>query len=113
VVVRIGIQADDNGIGQELSDFFIKRVGVKQLVVDAGQIVLREAANGFSRAHDGVEDGVFIKCHQRPVAFLHLDDAVLDWHGGSIATLDRMSNHHLTRDAVRTFGQPSRWISPR
>ena len=78
VVMWIGIQTDDDGIREKLSDFFVERVGIEKLVIDARQVILLETADGFSRAQDGEKDCPLVKGHQCPVALLYFDDAVLN-----------------------------------
>src|SRR5207249_1726980 len=63
-------------------DLFVGAVRVEDLVVNAGQVIVTEAADGFGAAQNRVADVVFVKCDQRAVAFLDFDDAILYSHAG-------------------------------
>ncbi len=79
-VVRIRIKADHDCFSQKLRDFVIRAVSLKNLMVNSGQEVLLKAADRFSRAQNRAADQRFIELHQRPIALLDLDDAVLNGH---------------------------------
>ena len=90
-VMRVRVQAQHHGVRHELRNTLIRIVGLKNLVVDAGQIILLKPANRPCRPQDGLAHPLFIERHQRPIAFQHLDDAVLDGH--RIAFLVRLLYH--------------------
>ena len=56
-VVRVGIEADHDRVGEKLSHFVIRAIGLEDFVVDARQKILPKAAEGFGRAVNDTEVG--------------------------------------------------------
>ena len=86
-VMRIRIEANHDGVGEELSDLVVRAVGLEDLVIDVRQEILRKTADRFRRVEDRPADAVGIELHQRAVAFLDFDNAVLDGHGKRVLSL--------------------------
>jgi len=49
-------------------------------VVDAGQIILAKPADRLGGPQYSLANPLLVERHERPIAFLHLDNAVLDRH---------------------------------
>src|SRR5579862_5044545 len=79
-VVRLRVQAQDNHVRDESGNTRIRIIRLEYLLVDPGEIILVETANGIRRAQHCLANPVLVERHQSPVAPLHLDDAVLDGH---------------------------------
>jgi hypothetical protein len=79
-MVRIRIETDNHSVGKELGDFFVAAVSFENLIVNAGQEVLIESADGFGGVKNGARDAGFVEFDEGTIAFLDFDDAVLDWH---------------------------------
>ena len=78
--MRVGVEADDGGVGEKVGDAVVRAVRVEKSVVDAGRQILLEAADGFRGAQDGLADAAGIELDERAVAFLDFDDAILNGH---------------------------------
>src|SRR5262245_30305071 len=83
-VMRIGIEGNDRCVCEKAGNLIFSAVGIKNLVIDPGQIILVETADGLSRPQNGPPNAGFIEPDERPVPFLDLNDAVLDSHMRSI-----------------------------
>ena len=79
-MVRVGIEADHHGVGQELGDLVIRAVRIEDRVVDAGHEILAKTADGLRRAENGPPDAGVVELHQGAIALLDFNDAVLDCH---------------------------------
>jgi hypothetical protein len=81
-MVRVRIEADDNGVGKKLSYLVIAAVRVEDGLVNAGNEILPKTANGFRRAENGPPDAGIVELYQGAIALLDLNDAVLNCHVG-------------------------------
>ncbi len=79
-MVLVGIEADDDGIGEKPGEGFIGVPRREKFLVDAGEAILLEAADGLAGAEDGAADFVGIEFDERPIALLNFDNAILN-HG--------------------------------
>src|ERR1041385_2263550 len=91
-MMRVGIEADNDGIGQKLGDFFIGALPLEKVLVDAGQKILLEPADGFRSPRDGPLDPVLIEFDERPIPLLYFNDAILNSHAPTISGSVRKRN---------------------
>src|SRR2546421_285399 len=101
-MMRITVETNSHGIRQELRYFFFGSVGIKNAVIDAWQKILAKPSNRFCRAQNGPPNVALIKAHQRPIALLHFDDAVLDSH----------ESHYCKTQSTRQPGESLLTTSP-
>jgi hypothetical protein len=83
-VMGIGIEGDHGGVGEKACDLIFGSVGIENLVINPGQMILPKTADGLGRPQNGPPDAGFIEPDERAVPFLDLNDAVLDSHVRSI-----------------------------
>jgi hypothetical protein len=79
----VAVEADDDGVGQKVSERLIGVPCGEKFFIDVWQTILLKAANGLAGLEDGAADFIGIKFDEGSVAFLNFDNAVLD-HGWSI-----------------------------
>ena len=85
VMMWIGIQRNHDGIREKCGEQLAIAAGVKNHTIDARQMIKFKTADGSRRSKDCFGDAPLVQSHQRTVAFLHLDDAVLNGHGRMMA----------------------------
>src|SRR5882724_8951801 len=83
-MMGIGIERNDRRIGEEAGNFVLTVVSVKNLVIDARQMILLKTADGLSRSHNSPPNAGFVESDEGAVPFLDFYDAVLDSHPWSI-----------------------------
>ena len=91
--MRIGIEAEHDDVRDKFRDLFVRVVRLKNLVVDPGEMVLPKTANRIRRPQHRLANPVLVKRHERPIAFLHLDNAILNGHA---LPLPKHRNHNIT-----------------
>lgn len=79
-MMRIRIEADDDGIRQEFRDARVCPERIEEGVVDSGQEILAKAADRFRGPQQGAADLFLVEADQRAVSFTDFYDAVLDGH---------------------------------
>ena len=79
-MVRVGIEADDDRIGQKRGDVLVRPLRAEDFVIHARQKIRLKTANGRRRMRHGLDDATGIEPHESAVALLDFDDAILDWH---------------------------------
>lgn len=79
-MVRLRVQAEHHGVRDESRNALVRTVRLENLVIDSRQIVLTKTVDRFRCPQYRFANPIFIERHQRAVAFLHFDDAVLDRH---------------------------------
>jgi hypothetical protein len=67
-------------------------VRAENLLVHARQKIRLKTADGLRRARNRLADFIRIKPYQRAVAFLNLDDAILDGHGADCIAVEKTLN---------------------
>src|SRR5204863_2385411 len=80
VMLGIGIEADDDSVGEKVGNFFVREEAVEYVVVNTRIKILAEAADGLGGAEDRAADAALIEFHQGPVPFLNFDEAILNCH---------------------------------
>src|ERR1035437_2546422 len=91
-MMRVGIEADDGRVRQKRRDALVRAVRAENLVVHARQQIRLKTADGLRRARNRLADFIRIKPYQRAVAFLNLDDAILDGHGNDYIAVKKALN---------------------
>ena len=76
----IRVEANHDGVGEELGDLDVRLLRLEYLVVDSGEIILAETADRFRRLQDGAADLANVEIDERAVALLDFDDSILDRH---------------------------------
>jgi hypothetical protein len=81
-VVRIGIKADHDGIGEEPRDLVVGSEGVKNFAINIREQILVKAADGFRRAQDRSPNAFGVEFNQGAAPLLDFNNAILDGHAG-------------------------------
>jgi len=81
-VMRIGIKADDDGIGKKPGDLVVGAEGVEDFAIDIREEILVKAADGFSRAQDSSPNALGVEFNQGAASLLDFNDTILNGHAG-------------------------------
>jgi len=99
-MMLVGIETDDDGIGQERGERFVGVPSGEKFFVDAGQAILLEAADGLAGFENGATDFVGIEFNERPIALLNFDNAILNhkWNVRERSSMDLGQLVHEVRN---------------
>src|SRR5262249_2821782 len=90
-MVRIRVEANYYRIGKKFGDFFIAVISRENRSIEIREEINLEAADGLCGPENGITYPVGVEFDQCPVAFLHLNDTVLDWHGSFVNRLNGLN----------------------